>query len=102
MLDNYFDYKKHKTDFKTEVIRYYTFNHGLYNVLNPSFIEFAGPEKVSLISAQFIPQLYWHSISVFLWPFTEKLGQSACARNGTMRLLLLEFVLEWDTRRKKL
>ena len=38
MLDNYFDYKKHKTDFKTEVIagRNYIFNNGLYNVFKSS------------------------------------------------------------------
>ena len=62
MLDNYFNYKKHKTDFKTEVIAgtttFLTMAYIMF--LNPFILsgEFAGPEKVSLISAQFIQLQY--------------------------------------------
>ena len=59
MLEKYFDYKKHKTDFKTEVIAgtttFLTMAYIMF--LNPFILsgEFAGPEKVSLISAQYTP-----------------------------------------------
>ena len=49
MLDNYFDYKKHKTDFKTEVIAgtttFLTMAYIMF--LNPFILsgEFAGPDK---------------------------------------------------------
>ena len=49
MLDNYFNYKKHKTDFKTEVIAgtttFLTMAYIMF--LNPFILsgEFAGPEK---------------------------------------------------------
>ena len=49
MLDKYFDYKKHKTDFKTEVIAgtttFLTMAYIMF--LNPFILsgEFAGPEK---------------------------------------------------------
>ena len=62
MLDKYFEYKKHKTDFKTEVIAgtttFLTMAYIMF--LNPFILsgEFAGPEKVSLISAQFTLQLF--------------------------------------------
>ena len=62
MLEKYFNYKKHKTDFKTEVIAgtttFLTMAYIMF--LNPFILsgEFAGPEKVSLISAQYIPQQY--------------------------------------------
>jgi AGZA family xanthine/uracil permease-like MFS transporter len=62
MLENYFNYKKHKTDFKTEVIAgtttFLTMAYIMF--LNPFILsgEFAGPEKVSLTSAQFILQQY--------------------------------------------
>ena len=62
MLDKYFEYKKHKTDFKTEVIAgtttFLTMAYIMF--LNPFILsgEFAGPEKVSLISAQYTQQLF--------------------------------------------
>ena len=62
MLENYFNYKKHKTDFKTEVIAgtttFLTMAYIMF--LNPFILsgEFAVPKKVSLISAQYIPQQY--------------------------------------------
>ena len=49
MLENYFNYKKHKTDFKTEVIAgtttFLTMAYIMF--LNPFILsgEFAGPEK---------------------------------------------------------
>ncbi len=49
MLDNYFDYKKHKTDFRTEVIAGVTtfLTMAYIMFLNPFILsgEFAGPEK---------------------------------------------------------
>ena len=49
MLENYFNYKKHKTDFKTEVVAgtttFLTMAYIMF--LNPFILsgEFAGPEK---------------------------------------------------------
>ena len=63
MLDKYFDYKKHKTDFKTEVIAgtttFLTMAYIMF--LNPFILsgEFAGPEKDFLILVQFIQQQFW-------------------------------------------
>ncbi len=49
MLDNYFNYKKHKTDFRTEVIAGVTtfLTMAYIMFLNPFILsgEFAGPEK---------------------------------------------------------
>ena len=49
MLENYFNYKKHKTDFKTEVIAGVTtfLTMAYIMFLNPFILsgEFAGPEK---------------------------------------------------------
>ena len=49
MLEKYFDYKKHKTDFKTEVIASVTtfLTMAYIMFLNPFILsgEFAGPEK---------------------------------------------------------
>ena len=49
MLEKYFDYKKHKTDFKTEVIAGVTtfLTMAYIMFLNPFILsgEFAGPEK---------------------------------------------------------
>jgi len=57
MLENYFNYKKHKTDFKTEVVAGVTtfLTMAYIMFLNPFILsrEFAGPEKVSLILEQF-------------------------------------------------
>ncbi len=40
MLDNYFKYKQHKTDFKTEVVAGVStfFDNGIYNVFKSSYI----------------------------------------------------------------
>ena len=63
MLENYFNYKKHKTDFKTEVIAGTTtfLNYGLHNVFKSIYL--IGRicrtlKKDSLISAQFILQQF--------------------------------------------
>ena len=62
MLDNYFNYKKHKTDFKTEVIAgtttFLTMAYIMF--LNPLFYRenLPDPKKVSLTSAQFIQLQY--------------------------------------------
>ena len=51
MLENYFNYKKHKTDFKTEVVAgtttFLTMAYIMF--LNPFILsgEFAGPEKIN-------------------------------------------------------
>ena len=62
MLDKYFDYKKHKTDFKTEVIAgtttFLTMAYIMF--LNPFILSenLPDPIKVSLILAQFIQQQF--------------------------------------------
>ena len=52
MLEKYFEYKKHNTNFKTEVIAGVTtfLTMAYIMFLNPFILsgEFAGPEKVSL------------------------------------------------------
>ena len=63
MLDNYFDYKKHKTDFKTEVIAGVTtfLTMAYIMFLNPFILsgEFAGPEKglIIILSIKNIKQI---------------------------------------------
>ena len=60
MLEKYFDYKKHKTDFKTEVIAGVTtfLTMAYIMFLNPFILsgEFAGPEKGFLNLEQFTRQ----------------------------------------------
>ena len=62
MLKNYFNYKKHKTDFKTEVIAgtttFLTMAYIMF--LNPFILsgEFADRKKVSLTLAQCIQQQF--------------------------------------------
>ena len=60
MLDNYFNYKKHKTDFKTEVMSNHILTMAYIMFLNPFILsgEFAGPEKGFLILEPFIQQQF--------------------------------------------
>ena len=80
MLDKYFNYKKHKTNFKTEVIAGVTtfLTMAYIMFLNPFILsgEFAGQKRVFLILGRFLLLLLWLPLSlVSLWPFTVKLGQ---------------------------
>ena len=88
MLENYFNYKKHKTDFKTEVVAgtttFLTMAYIMF--LNPFILsgEFAGPEKGFF---DFGAVLHCNNISNstcmfyngFLW---KNLANWTCARNG--------------------
>ena len=80
MLDKYFNYKKHKTDFKTEVIAGVTtfLTMAYIMFLNPFILsgEFAGPEKGffdfgAVLQQQFLQQ----QLLVSSWHFTEEHGQ---------------------------
>ena len=80
MLDNYFNYKKHKTDFKTEVIAgtttFLTMAYIMF--LNPFILsgEFAGPEKGFFdFGAVYTATILATALLVLLWLFMEKLGQ---------------------------
>ena len=88
MLDKYFEYKKHKTDFKTEVIAgtttFLTMAYIMF--LNPFILsgEFAGPEKgffdfgavytATILATGF--GLFHNGIS---W---KNLANWSCSRNG--------------------
>jgi len=80
MLEKYFNYKKHKTDFKTEVVAGVTtfLTMAYIMFLNPFILsgEFAGPEKgffeLEQCSQQQSLQLH---LLVLLWHFMEKHGQ---------------------------
>ena len=88
MLDNYFNYKKHKTDFRTEVIAGVTtfLTMAYIMFLNPFILsgEFAGPEKgffdfwSSLYSNNFSnrSRLFYHGV---LW---KNLAYRLGSRNG--------------------
>jgi AGZA family xanthine/uracil permease-like MFS transporter len=60
MLEKYFNYKKHKTNFKTEVLAGVTtfLTMAYIMFLNPFILsgEFAGQKKVSLVLGQCLPQ----------------------------------------------
>ena len=79
MLDKYFNYKKHKTDFKTEVIAgtttFLTMAYIMF--LNPFILsgEFAGPEKGFFDFGA----VYTATIYGFLW---KNLAHWTCAWNG--------------------
>ena len=70
MLEKYFEYKKHKTDFKTEVIAgtttFLTMAYIMF--LNPFIYQGSSPvlKKVSLISAQCTQQLFWQQLWLVL------------------------------------
>ena len=61
-MDKYFNYRKHKTDFKTEVIAGVTtfLTMAYIMFLNPFILsgEFAGPEKGFLNLGQYIQQQF--------------------------------------------
>ena len=61
MLEKYFNYRKHKTNFRTEVIAGITtfLTMAYIMFLNPFILsgEFAGPEKGFLILALYLLQL---------------------------------------------
>ena len=63
MMEKYFEYKKHKTTFRTEVIAGVTtfLTMAYIMFLNPFILsgEFAGTEKGFLILAQFSLQRFW-------------------------------------------
>ena len=62
MMDKYFEYKKHKTNFKTEVIAGVTtfLTMAYIMFLNPFILsgEFAGPEKGFLTLVRCLPRRY--------------------------------------------
>ena len=79
MFEKYFDYKKHKTNFKTEVIAGVTtfLTMAYIMFLNPFILsgEFAGPEKVFLICAVFTATIVATAIACFIMAFMGKLGR---------------------------
>ena len=108
MLEKYFDYKKHRTDFKTEVIAgtttFLTMAYIMF--LNPFILsgEFAGPEKGFFdFGAVYTATILATALACFIMAFMEKLGQLDLRLEWELTLLLLlEFVLGWDTHLKKL
>ena len=88
MLENYFNYKKHKTDFKTEVIAgtttFLTMAYIMF--LNPFILsgEFAGPEKGFFdFGAVYTATILATALSMFYNGFLWKnLANWTCARNG--------------------
>ena len=81
MLEKYFEYKKHKTNFRTEVIAgvttFLTMAYVMF--LNPFILsgEFAGPEKGFFdFGAVFTATIVATRLPVLLWLFMEKLGRS--------------------------
>ena len=79
MLEKYFNYKKHKTDFKTEVTAGVTtfLTMAYIMFLNPFILsgEFAGQKKVSLILGQYLQQqLLQQRLLASSWHSMEKPG----------------------------
>ena len=77
MLENYFNYKKHKTDFKTEVIAGVTtfLTMAYIMFLNPFILsgEFAGPEKGFFdFGAVFTATILATAIACFIMAFYGK------------------------------
>ncbi|MDC0532792.1 hypothetical protein OAN86_01055 [Candidatus Pelagibacter sp.] len=107
MLDNYFNYKKHKTNFQTEVIAgattFLTMAYIMF--LNPFILsgEFAGPEKGFFdFGAVYTATILATALACFIMAFMEKLGQLVLRQEWvSMHLLLSVCVLEWVTRHKK-
>ena len=70
MLEKYFEYRKHKTNFKTEVIAGVTtfLTMAYIMFLNPFILsgEFAGPEKGFFeFGAVFTAKAYYHIVWVY-------------------------------------
>ena len=87
MLEKYFEYKKHKTNFRTEVIAGVTtfLTMAYIMFLNPFILsgEFAGPERVSLNSALFYCNNSCDRNSLFHNGFLRKnLADWTSSRNG--------------------
>ena len=89
MLENYFNYKKHKTDFKTEVVAGITtfLTMAYIMFLNPFILsgEFAGPEKgffdfgavyTATILATARTCLFYNGV------LRKNLANRSCPRNG--------------------
>ena len=77
MLDNYFNYKKHKTNFKTEVIAGVTtfLTMAYIMFLNPFILsgEFAGPEKGFFdFGAVYTATILATALACFIMPFYGK------------------------------
>ena len=76
MLDNYFNYKKHKTDFKTEVIAgtttFLTMAYIMF--LNPFILsgEFADPKKVFDFGAVYTATILATALACFIMAFYGK------------------------------
>ena len=108
MLDKYFNYKKHKTDFKTEVIAGVTtfLTMAYIMFLNPFILsgEFAGPEKGFFeFGAVYTATIVATALACFIMAFYGKTWPIGLHQAWeSMRLLHLVFVLEWATRLKKL
>jgi len=78
MLEKYFDYKKHKTDFKTEVIADVTtfLTMAYIMFLNPFIlsVEFAGPEKGFFdFGAFFTSTIVATALACFIMAFYRKI-----------------------------
>ena len=79
MMDKYFEYRKHKTNFKTEVIAGVTtfLTMAYIMFLNPFILsgEFAGTEKGFFdFGAVFTATILALRLRASSWHFTEKLG----------------------------
>jgi AGZA family xanthine/uracil permease-like MFS transporter len=107
MLDNYFNYKKQKTNFKTEVIAgattFLTMAYIMF--LNPFILsgEFAGPEKGFFdFGAVYTATILATALACFIMAFYGKTWPIGLAPGWvSMHLLPLVFVLEWVTHHKK-
>ena len=108
MLEKYFDYKKHKTDFKTEVIAGVTtfLTMAYIMFLNPFILsgEFAGPEKGFFeFGAVYTATIVATALACFIMAFYGKTWPIGLAPAWElMPLLHSVFVLEWAIRLKKL
>lgn len=107
MLDNYFNYKKHKTDFRTEVIAGVTtfLTMAYIMFLNPFILsgEFAGPEKGFFdFGAVYTATILATALACFIMAFYGKTWPIGLAPGMELMLsLLLVFVPEWDTHLKR-
>jgi AGZA family xanthine/uracil permease-like MFS transporter len=108
MLDKYFNYKKHKTDFKTEVIAGVTtfLTMAYIMFLNPFILsgEFAGPEKGFFeFGAVYTATILATALACFIMAFYGKTWPIGLHLAWELMLLLhLVFVLEWAIHLKKL
>ena len=107
MLEKYFNYKKHKTDFKTEVIAGVTtfLTMAYIMFLNPFILsgEFAGPEKGFFdFGAVFTATILATAIACFIMAFYGKTWPIGLAPGmGINAFVALVWLLVWDIHLKQ-